>query len=132
MKRIVLIALGLLAVVSAVMMYNVWRGSQEAVTRTPSPLETGRAQLHMQLEEARKTESQAEQQDWNSAPQLRALIQGHEQRAEKLKDNREAAEIVAYDRDAIDRLQKRIGELAAEEQARQAAAKNAAAEPSQK
>ena len=126
MKRIVWIALGLLALVSAVVMYNVWRASQEPVTHTPSPLETGRAQLHAQLEEAKKIESQAEQQDWNSATRLRALMEGHEQRIEKLKGNTAAGEIIAYDRDAISRLEKRIAELAAQEEARQEAAKQAA------
>ena len=126
MKRIVWIAIGLVAFLSAVMMYNVWRESQEPVTHTPSPLETGRAQLHAQLEEAKKIESQAEQHDWNSATRLRALMQGHEQRIEKLKGNTAAGEIVAYDREAIDRLEKRIAELAAQEEARQEAAKQAA------
>jgi uncharacterized protein (DUF3084 family) len=126
MKRIVWIAIGLVALVSAVMMYNVWRASQEPVMHTPSPLETGRAQLHAQLEEAKKTESQAEQQDWNSAARLRALMQGHEERIEKLKGNTAAGEIVAYDREAIDRLEKRIAQIAEQEAAKAEAAQEAA------
>jgi hypothetical protein len=120
MKRVVAIVLGLLALFAGAMMYGVWRESQEPVSSPPGPLETGRAQLHAQVEGARKLESQVEKQDWNSVVDLRRLIQGHEQRIEKLKDNPEAKEILAYDRDAVDRLQKRIAELA-EQQAAKAA-----------
>ena len=126
MRRIIAIASGVLALLVIAMMVSVWHATQEPVTRTPGPLETGRAGLHAKLEEARKTEGQAEQQAWNSPAQLRALIQGHEQRIEKLKDNKEAAEIVAYDRDAVDRLEKRIANLAEQEAARAEAAKEAA------
>jgi hypothetical protein len=124
MKRMVAIGLGVLVLLAAAMMYNVWRASQEPVAHTPGPLETGRTQLHAQLEEAKKVEAQAERQDWDSPRDLRALVQGHEQRIEKLKDNTQAAEIVAYDRDAISRLEKRITELA-EQQAAKAAAQEA-------
>ena len=99
-------------------MYGVWRESQEPVSSPPGPIELGRTQLHAQLEDARKLETQAEKQGWNSSPDLRRLIQGHEQRIEKLKDNPEAKEILAYDRDAVDRLQKRIAELAEQQAAR--------------
>lgn len=110
------------------LMVSVWHESQAPLTHTPGPLETGRAELHAQLEESRKTEAAAEQQDWNSPDQLHALIQGHEQRIEKLKDNKEAAEIVAYDRDSIDRLRKRIAQLAEEEAVKAEAAKESAAQ----
>jgi len=126
MKRIVLITFGFLTLLAVAMVYTVSRASQEPVTHTPGPLETGRAQLHAQLEEAKKTEGQAEQQGWNSPEQLRALIDGHKQRIEKLKDNKEAAEIVAYDRQAIDRLEKRMAQIAEEEAARAEAEKEAA------
>ena len=109
------------------LMYNVWRESREPVTGTPGPLETGRAQLHAQLVEAKKTEGDAEREAWNSPARLRGLIQGHQQRIDRLKDNREAAEIVAYDRDAVDRLEKRIAQIAEEEAAKAEAAKEAAA-----
>jgi hypothetical protein len=128
MKRTFAIVLGLLALFAATMMYGVWRESQETVSSTPGPLETGRAQLHAQLEDARKVETQAEKQDWNSPADLRRLVQGHEQRIEKLKDNAEAKEIVAYDRDAVDRLQKRIAALA-EQQAARAAEQESQPEP---
>jgi hypothetical protein len=114
MKRIFAIVLGLLALFAAAMTYGVWRESLEPVSSAPGLLEMGRAQLRGQLEEAKKVETQAEKQGWNSPIDLRRLIQGHEQRIEKLKDNAEAKEIVAYDRDAIDRLQKRIASLAEE------------------
>jgi hypothetical protein len=122
MKRIFAIVLGLLVLFAGALMYGVWRESLAPVSSPPGPLEVGRAQLHAQLDDARKVETQVEQQAWNSAVDLRRLIQGHEQRIEKLKDNPEAKEILAYDRDSVDRLQKRIAELA-EQQA--AAAKEA-------
>ena len=126
MRRIVAIASGVLALLVIAMMVSVWHASQEPVTHTPGPLETGRAQLHGKLDEAKKTEGQAEKEAWNSPTQLRALIDGHQQRIEKLKDNKEAGEILAYDRDAIDRLGKRMADLAEQEAARAEAAKEAA------
>jgi len=69
MKRIVLITFGFLTLLAVAMVYTVSRASQEPVTHTPGPLETGRAQLHAQLEEAKKTEGQAEQQGWKSPEQ---------------------------------------------------------------
>ena len=131
MKRILGIGITALVLFAAAMLYSVWRESQAPVTHTAGPLETGRAQLHAQLEDARKTESAAEQQDWNSPDRLRAMIQGHEQRIEKLKDNKEAAEIVAYDRDSVARLEKRIAQIAAEQAAKAEAAQRAAEEAQQ-
>ena len=126
MKRIFLISFGVVFLLAIAMMYSVWRGSQEPVTHTPGPLENGRTQLYSQLEQAKKTEGQAEQQNWNSPERLRGLIDGHQQRVEKLKDNKEAAEIVAYDRAAIDRLEKRIAQIAEAEAAKAEAEKEAA------
>jgi hypothetical protein len=128
MKRILAIVLGLLALFAATITYGVWRESQEPVSSMPGPLATGRAQLHTQLEDAKKLETEVEEQDWNSPADLRRLIQGHEQRIEKLKDNAEAKEIVAYDRDAVDRLQKRIAALA-EQQAAKAEEQESQPEP---
>ena len=128
MKRIVAITCGTLVLFAVGLMYTVWRASQEPLTHTPSPVEVGRVQLHAQLEDAKKTEAAAEKQDWDSPEKLRAMIQGHEQRIEKLKDNKEAAEIVAYDRDAVDRLEKRITQIAEQEAAKQKAAEEAAKE----
>ncbi len=129
MRRIIVISTAVVALLAIAMMVSVWHASQEPVTRTPGAIETGRAQLHEKLAEAKKTEGQAEQQAWNSPAQLRALIEGHHQRIEKLKDNKEAADIVAYDRDAVDRLEKRIAQIA-EEQAAKAEAAKAAQESS--
>jgi hypothetical protein len=53
-------------------------------------------------------------------------MQGHEQRIEKLKGNTAAGEIVAYDREAIDRLEKRIAQIAEQEAAKAEAAQEAA------
>ena len=126
MKRAFLISFGVLAVLAIAMVTSVWRASHEPVTHTPGAVENGRAQLHAQLEQAMKTEGQAEQQNWHTPEQLRALIDGHKRRIEKLKDNKEAAEIVAYDRGAMERLEKRIAQIAEEEAARAEAEKEAA------
>jgi len=126
MKRIVAISIAAVVLFAVAMLVSVWRETQAPVTHTPDALETGRAQLHTQLEDAKKSEAAAEQQHWNSPEQLRALIQGHEQRIAKLKDNQEAAEIVAYDHDSIERFQKRIAQIADEEAARAEAAQEAA------
>jgi hypothetical protein len=118
MKRIFTIVLGLLALFAATMTYGVWRESQDPVSSSPGPLAMGRAQLHTQLEDAKKLETEVEKQGWNSPAALRRMIQGHEQRIEKLKDDPEAKEILAYDRDAVDRLQKRIAALAEQQTAK--------------
>lgn len=131
MKRIFGIGITALVLFAIAMLYSVWRESQAPITHTPGPLETGRAQLHAQLEEARKNESAAEQQGWNSPERLRAMIEGHEQRIARLKDNKEAGEIVAYDRDSVARLEKRIVQIAEEQAAKAEAAKQAAAEESE-
>lgn len=126
MRRIAAIAAGVLLLLAVAMIVNVWHGARDPVTRAPGPLETARAQLHGQLDAAKKAESQAEQQAWNSPTQLRILIQGHEQRIDRLKDNKEAAEIVAYDQEAVDRLEKRIAQMAQEQAAKAEAAEQAA------
>jgi flagellar basal body-associated protein FliL len=131
MRKIVAISIGVVVLLAGAMFYNVWHAAQDPVTRTPGPLETWRAQLHGQFEAAKKTEEKAEQQAWNSPEQLRAMIQGHEQRIERLKDNKEAAEIVAYDHEAVDRLEKRLAQIAEEEAAKAEAAEQAGKEAQQ-
>ena len=126
MKRIVLISFGTLMLLALGMVYSVWRETQAPVTHTPGAVETGRAQLRAQLDQAKKTEGDTERQNWNSPELLKGLIEGHKQRIEKLKDNKEAAEIVAYDRDSVERLEKRIAQIAEEVAARAEAAKEAA------
>jgi hypothetical protein len=74
--RIVAIASGILVLFAAAMTYNIWHASNDPVTSTPGPLETGRTKLHQQLEEAKKTEAQVEKEAWDSAPALRGLIKG--------------------------------------------------------
>ena|ERR1700694_3612587 len=119
MKKLAIV-LGVLAVLAAAMTYNIWNASQQPVKGAPDALETGRQKLHAQLDEAKRTEAEAEKQNWNSATRLRDLIQGHQQRMEKLKGNSQAGEIVAYDRESIARLEKRIADLAAEAAAKPA------------
>jgi hypothetical protein len=116
--RTLAIAFGILALLAAAMSYNLWHASRDPVTRTPGALETGRAKLHQQLEEAQRTEAQGEKEAWDSAAALRGLIKGHEQRIEKLKGNTEATEILAYDQESIQRLEKRIADLAAQQAAK--------------
>src|ERR1700756_115672 len=115
--KILLPVLGFLVLLAAVISYNVWRAFSEPVVTTPGAYEVGRQQLHTQLEAAKKREAQFEQQDWNNMTLLHNLILAHQQRIDKLTGNNEAAEIIAYDRDAMIRLQKRINELDAKQRA---------------
>lgn len=124
MRRWLLAFAFLLAVGVLFAAYNVWRADNEPVSTPPGPLELGRAHLQAQLDEAKQREARFEQQDWNSPELLRGLIAAHQARIDKLKDNREAAGIVAYDRAEMDKLEKRIAEIAAQ---REAAAEAAAA-----
>jgi hypothetical protein len=117
MKKIAIV-LGVLGLLVAAMSYNIWNASQQPVKGAPDALETGRQKLHSQLEDAKRTEAEAEKQDWNSATRLRDLINGHKQRIEKLTGNSQAVEIVAYDRESIARLERRIADLAAESAAK--------------
>jgi len=129
MKKLAFVLVALVALMM-VISYNVWRAAEEPVTSTPGPLEVGRAQLHAQLVDAEQHEGAAEKQAWNSPDTLRALIKWHQDRIAKLTGNSQAAEILAYDQAAIDRLQKRIADLAAQ-QAAEAQAAAAAAKAAQ-
>ena len=53
MRRVVLIGFGVVALLAVAMMVSVWHANQEPVTRTPGPLDMGRAQLHEKLAEAK-------------------------------------------------------------------------------
>lgn len=112
--RKVAIALGVLVVLLIVGSYNVWRATEEPVISKPTLVQLGRAQLHSQLVAAEERESKIEKQDWNSPDKLRALIKAHQDRMQKLLGNPQAIEILAYDRAAVDRLQKRIADLEAQ------------------
>lgn len=129
MKKLAIVLAALVAL-TMVISYNVWRAAEEPVTSTPGPLETGRAQLHAQLVDAEQHEGAAEKQAWNSPDRLRALIKWHQDRIAKLTGNSQAGEILAYDQAAVDRLQNRIADLAAQ-QAAQAQAAAAAAKAAQ-
>ncbi|HKF48139.1 MAG TPA: hypothetical protein VKB38_12330 [Terracidiphilus sp.] len=109
------IAVGLLVVAGAIWSYNVLRADQEPVSATPSPVEAGRQKLHDQLAQSAQREAEIEQQDWNSVTLLRALVAAHQERIQKLTGNSEAGEILAHDRDAVARLQKRVNDLVAQE-----------------
>jgi hypothetical protein len=113
MKRIAL-AVALFVLLVVAVGYNVWRANQEPVTTPPSEVEVGRQKLHEQLEESKRTEDKIEKQEWDSPALLEQVIVAHQQRIDKLKDNSQAGEIIAHDREAIERLQKRIEELRAQ------------------
>jgi hypothetical protein len=114
MKKLA-IAVGVLAIVFIVFMFNVLRATQQGVTAAPDPLEAGRQKLHAQLVASEQRESEIEKQDWNSIPLLHDLINAHQERMGKLAGNSQAGEIVAHDRDAAARLEKRIQELTEQE-----------------
>lgn len=111
MKRSIAIASGVLIVLFGIMVYNLARAVHDPVTVKPGPLELGQMELHSQLEQKKKDEAQVEKQHWDSTVELRNLISGHEHRIEQLSSNHAAGEIVAYDRDSIARLEKRITDL---------------------
>lgn len=115
MKKIIAIALGVLAVLIGVMIYNVERAISDPVTITPGPAETGRLELHSQLNQVKQQEAQIEKQSWSSAAQLRGLVKVHEHRIDQLTGNTAASEIFAYDHESIARLKKRIAELEAQQ-----------------
>lgn len=117
MNKVLVISLAVLALLAAIVAIIVWRAIQEPVVATPGPYEVGRQHLHDQFEAAKKREAQFEQQDWDSITLLHNLIVAHQQRIDKLAGNKEAAEIVAYDHDAMIRLQKRINDLDAKQRA---------------
>jgi hypothetical protein len=117
MKLLLLILGSLVLLAVAVISYNVWHALSEPIVAHPGAYELGRQQLHDQLEAAKKREAQFEQQDWNNMTLLHNLILSHQQRIDKLAGNKEAGEIVAYDHDAMTRIQARINELDAKQRA---------------
>jgi hypothetical protein len=112
--KILAIAVGLLAILAAILGYNVWRAENDPVTTIPGPLQTAQAQLDSQLHEAESREPEIEKQYWDSPKQLRILINSHQQRIQQLTGNTQAGAILAHDREAVARLEKRIAELEAE------------------
>ena len=118
MKKVVVSALCLLAVVLVgIVAYNVWRGETAPVAKTPDAVEQGRASLHNQLAQVEQREAQIEKMDWDSPEKLRVLIQSHQKRIDQLNGNSAGGEIVAHDKEAIARLEKRIADIAAEKEA---------------
>jgi hypothetical protein len=127
--KLLLLVFGFLVLLAAVITFNVWRALSEPVVATPGPYEVGRQHLHDQLEAAKRREAQFEQRDWNSITLLHNLIVAHQQRIDQLTGNKEAAEIVAYDHDAMTRLQKRINELDAKQRAQWLEKEQSASKP---
>ena len=115
------IALAVVAVCAIVFMFNVLRATQQPVAAEPDPLQQGRQKLHAQLVASEQREAEIEKQDWNSITLLRDLISAHQERMGKLAGNSQAGEIVAHDRDAIARLEKRIQDLAQQQSEKPAA-----------
>ena len=123
MKKLA-IGLGIIIAVILFVGYNVWRANEEPVTSPPTLVELGRGQLHAQLQSAAAREAEIEKQDWNSISLLRQLIQSHQHRIEQLAGNSQAGEIIAHDKDAIARLEKRIADLTAAEAVRPSTAES--------
>jgi hypothetical protein len=118
MKRVITIALCALAVVLvSIVAYNVWRGETAPVVKTPDVVEQGRVDLHNQLAQAEQREAGIEKMYWDSPEKLRILIQSHQKRIDQLNGNSAGGEIVAHDKDAIARLEKRITDIATEKEA---------------
>jgi ABC-type anion transport system duplicated permease subunit len=112
--KIFAIAFGVLAILAGIMIYNLWLAENEPITNTPGQLEQTSMQLHNQLVQAEQREVQFEKLYWDSPGQLRVLITSHRRRIEELAGNKQAGEIVAHDRDAVARLEKRIADLDAQ------------------
>ncbi|HEY3705921.1 MAG TPA: hypothetical protein VGL22_12715 [Terracidiphilus sp.] len=119
MKNKLAIAFFALLLLLGFVSWNVWYAVYEPVTPTPSLVELGRQQLHNQLQQSVSRETEIEKQDWDSVTLLRSLIEAHQHRIDQLKDNSQAGEILAHDRVAIARIEKRIADLKAQ-QAQQA------------
>jgi hypothetical protein len=116
MKKLT-IAIAIFAALILFVTYNVWRASEEPVTSPPTLVQLGAQQLHTQLQQAQARETAIEQQDWNSIPLLRGLIQAHQHRLEQLSGNKQAGEIIAHDKEAIAHIEKRIADLTAAQRA---------------
>jgi len=94
--------------------FNVLSASWQHPQKPPSAVEQGRANLHQQLQQASAREAEIEKLEWHSVGQLYGIIESHKKRIAALEGNSQAAEIVAHDRAAIDRLEKRIVEIEAQ------------------
>jgi len=119
--RIVALTLLALVALAGVIAWTVWRADTVPVTAPLSTVQQGQQQLHAQLDETIHHEVEVERNIWNSMDQLVKLIQWHQRRIDRLSGNSQAAEILAYDRDSITRIQTRINQLAAQEKAKELA-----------
>jgi hypothetical protein len=122
MKRALVIALGVVAALAVMLVYNVWRGETEVLAPQPGPVEQGRQALHAQFEQSAAREAQIEKTYWDHPEKLQVLIQSHQKRVAELDGNPAAGELLAHDKDAITRLQNRITAIAAQRQAEAAQA----------
>jgi len=125
MKKVVLGLGVLVAFLFGVVAYNVWRAETAPVVKTPGIVEQGREGLHAKLLAQEQREAQIEKLYWDSPEKLRLLIKSHQDRIDQLKGNDAGAEVVAHDRDAIARLEKRITDIEAEQAAQEKAAEEA-------
>ena len=125
MKKVVIGLGALVAFLFGVVAYNVWRAETAPVVKTPGIVEQGREELHAKLLAQEQREAQIEKLYWNSPEQLKVLIKSHQERINQLKGNDAGAEVVAHDRDAIARLEKRITDIEAEQAAQEKAAEEA-------
>jgi hypothetical protein len=129
MKAIVFLAFMICLVLGGIALYNAWWAEANPVAIAPGLVEQGRLDLHAKLVQGEQREAEIEKTYWHSAEKLQILIKSHRRRIEELNGNRASAEIVAHDKDAIARLEKRIAEIEAEWAAKEeAAAEKAKAE----
>lgn len=125
MKKVVIGIGALIAFLVGIVSFNVWRAESTPVVKTPGILEQNREGLHAKLTAQAQRETQVEKLYWNSPEQLRILIKSHQQRISQLSGNSAGVEIIAHDKDAIARLEKRIGDIEADQAAQAKAAEEA-------
>ncbi len=126
--KIAALILFVFAALAGALAWTVWRADTAPVTIPPNAMQLGQQELHQQLDETRQHEADVEKQAWNSMDQLVKLIQWHQHRIDRLTGNSQAAEVVAYDRGSIARIQTRINDLAAQEKVNELAAEEKAKE----
>lgn len=129
--RLKLLLLAIILCLAAVgggtaVLWNLWFAQMHTPWAEPGAVEKGRLALAAQLADSVKREAEIEKIYWDQPEKLQVLIQAHQLRMDKLAGNSAANEIVAHDKQAIDKLQQRIAALEAERQARAEAEAEAA------
>lgn len=108
--------------------WNIWYAQSHTPSAEPGAVERGRQALAAQLADSVKREAEIEKLYWNQPEKLEVLLQSHQQRQEKLEGNTAAGELLAHDKQAIERLQQRIAAIQAAREAQAEAEAEAAKE----